>query len=144
MLVFTVPSFATASSIRIRNLIPSDDKLRLCPRAATVRAFRMTRELDDFRILELEHLFELHPQTEQDFFALLRGASLATGHVSVAAIRHALANGFGPETHAVEAFAHVDDHAHDFAVIVAVLEGFADGGEHHVEPKFVDGCATLV
>ena len=93
-----------------------------------MRALRMTRKLHDFRVLELEHLLEFLAQTHEDILAFLGAASLAPGDVSLATSRHALSYRFGPQPHAVEAFADIDHHAHDFAVVVAVLEGFADGG----------------
>ncbi len=123
---------------------PSDRKLGLRPRAPAMRTLRVPRELHDLRVLELQHLLEFLAQTEQDVAALLGAATFAAGNVAFAASWHALADGLGPEAHAVETFAHVDDNAHDFAVVVVVLEGFADGGEHDVEPEFVDGGAAFV
>ena len=138
------PWYDATAKIRPHPQRPSDRELGLRPRAPAMRTLRVPRELHDLRILELQHLLELLAQTEQDVAALLRAATFAAGHVPFAASRHALADGLGPEADAVETFAHVDDDAHDFAVIVVVLEGFADGGEHDVEPEFVDGGAALV
>ena len=95
-------------------------------------------------LLEPQHFFKLLPQRHQDIFALLRATALAAGDVALTAARDALADRLGPQPNAVEAFADVDDDAHHFAVRRVAFEGFADGGEHNVQPKVIDRGRALV
>lgn len=73
----------------------------------------------------------------QPLLALL-GVSALNGGLALGL----LASGAGPETNTPEGLTDVDDHTHDL-VVVLVLEGLANGGEHDIQPGLVVGLAVL-
>lgn len=109
-----------------------------------MRTIRMPTELHNLRILQLQHILEPLPQPHQHLLALLRTSPLSTRNIAFASARDGLADGFRPETDAVETFADVHDDAHYFAVGGVGFEGFADRGQHYVQPEFVDGSGAFI
>lgn len=101
------------------------------------------RELDVLVGGQLENLLEALADVEEDLLALLWRSALTTGDVAIPATGNALANGAGPDADTEEGLSHVDDDAHDLA-IVFVLEGLADGGHHGLQPQLVDVDAGFV
>lgn len=97
----------------------------------------VTRELDLLSGGESEDLLELPANLLQPLLALL-GVSALDGSLALGL----LAGGAGPETDTPEGLADVDDHTHDLVVLL-VLEGLTNGGEHDVEPGLVVGLAVL-
>lgn len=100
-------------------------------------------ELDALVRRQLEDILEPLADGEEDLLALLRRSALATGDIAIAAAGDALADGAGPDANAEEGLSHVDDDAHDLAVVL-VLEGLADGGHHGLQPQLVDVDAAFV
>ena len=140
-----VPSVQSAKQARSPSPTPaqSDGELRLGPTTPTVRTIRMAGKLDQLPIPQPQDVLELPADAHQDVLALFRGAALPARDVGVAAAGDALADGARPQADAVEALAHVDDDAHDLAVVV-LLERLADGGQHRVQPELVDGDGPLL
>ena len=106
-------------------------------RAARPRRVRVPRELDRLAVLQPERILKASANLDQDLAADVRGAALAAGAGAVATAGERLARAAGPQADAVEAFPHVDDDAHDLAVLL-VFERLADGGQHDVQPDVVD------
>lgn len=105
-------------------------------------SIRVARELEQLRGGQLEDLLGAAADSQQDLAALLRRASLSASNVGVTASGDALADGAGPDADSVEGLAYVDDDAHDLAVLL-LLEGLADGCQHHVQPQLVDVDVAL-
>jgi hypothetical protein len=121
----------------------SDGVLRLGTTAPAMRTIGVARELHHLAIPQPQHLLELLPDPLQHVLPLLRRPSLPARHVAIAAAWHALPNRARPQPDPIEAFAHVHDDTHDFAVVV-FLERFANRGEHRVQPELVDGHGALL
>lgn len=120
-----------------------DGVLGLGTRAAGMGRVCVARKLDHLGRREAEDGLEAAADLQESLPTLLGRATLATGHVAVATARDALAYGAGPDADAIEGLAHVDDDAHDLAVVL-VLERLADGPEHHVQPQVVDVDVALL
>ena len=108
-----------------------------------MRSINVTREFNRIALLQRQHILKAPPNLHQDILALLRAPALATSRVAIAATGERLTRALRPQTDTVEALAHVDDHAHDLAVVL-VLERLADGGQHDVQPQVVDVDQLLV
>jgi hypothetical protein len=108
-----------------------------------MRAISVTGELNDIRLFQAQRFLEAPANLQQDFFALLYRASLSSGVVAITTAWDWATDRPRPQTDAVEALANVDDNAHDFAVAL-ILEGFANGGEHHMQPELIDVDDLLV
>lgn len=100
-------------------------------------------ELDALVRRQLEDLLEALANGEENLLALLGRSALAAGDVAITATGDALADGAGPDADTEEGLSHVDDDAHDFAIVL-VLEGLADGGHHGLQPQLVDVDAAFV
>lgn len=98
---------------------------------------RVTRKLDRVVLLELQCLLEPLSNLGKRFFALFERAALAL----LAGER--LAHRPRPEADAVEAASDVDNDAHDL-VVVFVLQVFANGGKHDVQPESVNVDSFLI
>jgi hypothetical protein len=107
-----------------------DNKLRLGPRTARMRAIGVTTKLNLLILRQLQRLLELLPNLHQRLLSR-----------AIAAL--ALTHRPRPQADTEEGLAHIDDDTHDFVVVV-FLESFADGGQLGVEPEFVDIDAFLV
>ncbi len=106
-------------------------------------AIRVARKLHGFVRRQTQDLLKRAPDALEDSLALLRRSALAARNIIVTPIRDALAVGAGPDPDPGEALADVDHDTGDLAVVF-LLEGLADGGEHHMEPELVDGDAALI
>lgn len=103
----------------------------------------MTRELDHLVGRELENFLQPATDVHKDLLALLGRATLASGDIAIAAASDVPASRASPDTNSVEALAHINNHAHDFAVLL-ILKGLADGSEHRVQPELVNVDGALV
>ena len=97
----------------------------------------VTREFDLLGTRKSEDFLEPLADLFQPLLALL-GVSALDGGLALGL----LASSAGPETDTPEGLADVDDHTHDLVVLL-ILEGLTDGGEHDVEPGLVVGLAVL-
>lgn len=111
--------------------------------ATAVGGIGVTGELDRLVGRQLKNLLETLADLQQNVLALLDRAALTTGNVAIATVGNALANGAGPDSDAEESFADVDDNTHDLTILL-VLEGFANGGQHRVQPDVVDVAVALL
>ena len=114
-----------------------DHELGLGSAGTRVGRVLVTRELDLLGARKSENLLEPLADLLQPLLALLWVSAL-NGGLALGL----LASGAGPETDTPEGLADVDDHTHDLVVLL-VLEGLTDGGEHDVEPGLVVGLAVL-
>jgi hypothetical protein len=105
--------------------------LGLCARTTGVRRVRVAGKLGLFVLVQAQRRLEAAANLHEHLAAHLGGPPLAAARAA------------GPQPDAVEALAHVDDDAHDLAVVL-VLERLADGGQHDVQPQRVDVDAALV
>lgn len=96
----------------------------------------VTRELDLLSRGKSEDILESLADGLQPPLALLTVDTL--GGLALGS----LAGGAGPETDTPESLADVDDDTHDFIVLL-VLKGLTNGGEHDVQPGLVIGLAVL-
>lgn len=103
----------------------------------------MTRELKELGGLKLQNLLEAAADGQEDFSTLVSRPALAAGHIPISTARNALSYGASPEADTEEGLPHIHNNAHDFAVVLS-LEGLANGGEHGVEPEFVNVDVALV
>ena len=103
-----------------------------------MRTIRMSRELHLLFQIQHQHALELPPDILKHLLRLVGAPPLSARRIALSAPGEAAPHALGPEADSIVAAAHVHDDAHYLAV-VGVFEGFADGGEHHVEPEGVDG-----
>lgn len=103
----------------------------------------VARELEHLVGGQLQDLLDAAANGHENLLALLGGAALAAGHVAVATVGYALADGTGPDTDTIEGLADVDDNAHDLTVLL-VLERVADGGQHDMQPQLIDVDVALL
>lgn len=108
-----------------------------------MRTVGVARKLDLLAILELQGLLEVLANLHQDRLALFDTASLAASMIAFTTAGNGFTDSARPETDAVKALADVDDHAHDFAVVL-VFERLTDGAEHDVQPGLVDVDGLLL
>lgn len=116
----------------------SDGKLSPGSRASRMSALGVTRELNDFGVLQPEHLLEPLSDRQEDLLPLFSRTSL-----TVPVARDGLSHAPGPDANSVERLSHVDDHTHYF-VVALVFERLADSGELGMQPQLVDGHVLLV
>ena len=91
-----------------------DNELGLCPRTARMRTIRMSTKLDRFVRPQLHRLLEPLANLHQRLFPSTI-SSLG------------FADRPRPQSNPKESLPNIDDHAHDFVVVV-FFEGLADGG----------------
>lgn len=103
----------------------------------------VARELEHLVGGQLQDLLDAAADGHENLLALLGGPALAAGHVTVATVGYALADGTGPDTDTVEGLADVDDNAHDLTILL-VLQRVANGGQHDVQPQLVDVDVALL
>lgn len=103
----------------------------------------VARELEHLVGRQLQDLLDAATNGHEDLLALLGSPALAAGHIAVAAVRYALADGTGPDTDTVEGLADVDDNAHDLAILL-ILQRVANGGEHDMQPQLIDVDVALL
>lgn len=103
----------------------------------------VARELEHLVGGQLQDLLDAAADGHENLLALLGGPAFAAGHVTVAAVGYALADGTGPDTDTVEGLADVDDNAHDLTILL-VLQRVADGGQHDMQPQLVDVDVALL
>lgn len=108
-----------------------------------MRGFCVAGELDLLRGWQLENFLDTLADVGKSLTSLLRSAALASGHITISAIGDALAGGTGPDTNTVEGFTDVDNHAHDFTVLL-ILKRVANGSKHYVQPQLIDIDTALV
>ena len=109
-----------------------------------MRTIAMSRKLHRLPLLQLQHIFQPPPKAHQDLPRLVRAPTLPACHIALAPSRHTLPHCLRPQADSVKAFTHIDDDAHDFAVLGGGFEGLADGGEHDMQPEFVDGDGLVL
>ncbi len=107
-----------------------DNELRLRPRTARMRTIRMSTEFDLFGWTQLHRLLESLANLHQRVFAS-----------TVSSL--GFADRPRPQSDPKECLPDIDDHAHDFVVVI-FFEGLADCGELCMEPQFVDVDSFLV
>jgi hypothetical protein len=114
-----------------------DGVLGLSSAGTRVRGVLVTRELDLLGGWKSKDLLEPLADLLQSSLTLKRVGALNSGLAL-----GLLASSAGPETNTPEGLTDVDDHTHDFVVLL-ILESLTDGGEHDVEPGLVVGLAVL-
>ena len=121
----------------------SDRQFGTSPGAARVGALRVARELDLFRVLELQCDLEVHANVLEHFLPYLFAPALATSGIAVSAAGDRLPNSAGPEPNAIEALAAVHDNTHDFAVVIP-FKCLSNGSQDHSKPEVVDATLALL
>ena len=106
-------------------------------------AVRVTGELDSLSVRKLQNLLEPAANRQKDLLALGWRPTLAAGDVTISAVRDVLPYRAGPHANTVEALTHVNDDAHDLAVIL-LFESLSNSGQHDMEPQGVDVNVSFI
>lgn len=103
----------------------------------------VARELELLTGRQLQDLLDLLANAVKHLLTLLGRATLTTGHVAVTAVGNGLADRAGPDTDTVKGLANVDNNTHDLTILL-ILESVTDGGQHDVQPEFVNVNVALL
>src|SRR5437868_3403654 len=95
-----------------------------------MRTISVSAEFHDVVRTELQHLFEVRANLHENISA-------------TSVVSFVLADCSSPQPDSVEAFPHVDNHAHDF-VIILVFESLANSSQLSMQPELIDVHRALV